>query len=102
MAVTSFKHWLGALLLAVLSFNLASAKVVDPAKDTAQYHKAFPLFRSSNMAGADKLASGTWLQDPESLLPLLKNPRGEWPDRILVAQAITLRVAGQLCSLGAY
>ena len=58
MAVTSFKHWLGALLLAVLSFNLASAKVVDPAKDTAQYHKAFPLFRSSNMAGADKLASG--------------------------------------------
>ncbi|UNI23311.1 Exo-alpha-sialidase [Purpureocillium takamizusanense] len=65
MAVTSssssssFKHWLGALLLAVLSFShVASAKVDDPAKSTAPYHKGFALFRSSNMANADKLASG--------------------------------------------
>ncbi|MEO3927782.1 exo-alpha-sialidase [Micromonosporaceae bacterium B7E4] len=36
----------------------ALAVVDDPAKDAAQYHTVFPLFRSANMSSPDKLSSG--------------------------------------------
>lgn len=53
-----FKSFLVAFL-AVLSLATAAAvNVPDPAKDAAPYHKGFALFRSKNMAGADKLSSG--------------------------------------------
>ncbi|RYP18668.1 hypothetical protein DL765_003803 [Monosporascus sp. GIB2] len=45
-------------LLVVPSATIAIANVDDPAKDAAPYHKGFALFRSSNMAGADKLPNG--------------------------------------------
>lgn len=36
----------------------AQAAVVDPAKDAAQYHVGFPLFRSANMSTPDRLSTG--------------------------------------------
>ncbi|KAK2603484.1 hypothetical protein QQS21_004344 [Conoideocrella luteorostrata] len=55
MRSTSILHgWLTALLGA----SLGVAAVNDPAKTAAPYSKVFPLFRSSNMDGSDKLSSG--------------------------------------------
>lgn len=53
-----FKNLFTSLLLALLAAGIASANVPDPAKDAAPYHKVYALFRSANMAGADKLSSG--------------------------------------------
>lgn len=51
---TLFHGWFTAMLGA----GLASAAVNDPAKDATPSHKEFALFKSANMAGADKLFSG--------------------------------------------
>jgi sialidase-1 len=52
------KKWLGlAVFTALASFT--TANVPDPAKDAKQYHDEFVLFRSANMASADKLSTGT-------------------------------------------
>lgn len=51
-------NFLVALLFALLTAGTALANVPDPAKDAAPYQKGFALFRSANMAGADKLSSG--------------------------------------------
>lgn len=50
--------WLGSLALWALLAPLSTAAVDDPAKNAAQYHKEFVLFRSANMASPDKLSSG--------------------------------------------
>ncbi|KAL4886721.1 Sialidase [Aspergillus karnatakaensis] len=46
------------LKLLPLLATAALSKVDDPAADKAQSHQEYALFRSANMAGADKLASG--------------------------------------------
>ncbi|EFY93780.1 extracellular sialidase/neuraminidase [Metarhizium acridum CQMa 102] len=45
-------------LTTTLGGSLAAAVVKDIAKDVPPAHKEFVLFKSSNMAGADKLANG--------------------------------------------
>jgi sialidase-1 len=42
----------------MLGAGLGSAAVTDPAKDATPYHTRFALFKSANMAGADKLSTG--------------------------------------------
>lgn len=49
---------LNGWLTAMLGAGLASAAVKDPAKDATPSHKEFALFKSANMAGADKLSTG--------------------------------------------
>ncbi|KAF5012297.1 hypothetical protein FDECE_1678 [Fusarium decemcellulare] len=44
--------------LLLLSARFTFGNVDDPAKDVAPYETGFALFRSSNMANADKLSSG--------------------------------------------
>lgn len=56
---TSLLHnWLTAAVFGLSAATTVSAAVKDPAKDVAQYHNEFALFKSSNMVGADKLSSG--------------------------------------------
>ena len=52
--------WLFAALftLVAVAHPAGLTNVDDPAQDAAQYHKEFALFRSANMANADKLSSG--------------------------------------------
>lgn len=52
------KNLLGLAVFAALA-SFTTANVPDPAKDATPYHDQFVLFRSANMAGADKLSSGT-------------------------------------------
>ncbi|KAK2759167.1 hypothetical protein FQN54_003267 [Arachnomyces sp. PD_36] len=52
------KQWAPALTLLTAMSTLTHARVDDPAGDEAEYHTEFPLFRSANMDGADKLSSG--------------------------------------------
>lgn len=47
-----------AVLFVLLVASIVLANVNDPAKNAAPYHKGFALFRSSNMAKADKLTNG--------------------------------------------
>jgi sialidase-1 len=55
----SLHKWLGAAIVAaVFSAQPGAAAVDDPAADASQYHVEFPLFRSANMANADKLSTG--------------------------------------------
>ncbi|GES62046.1 extracellular sialidase/neuraminidase [Aspergillus terreus] len=42
----------------IAAASCVSANVNDPAKDATPYHVEFPLFRSANMASADKLSTG--------------------------------------------
>lgn len=53
-------RWLFATVFALLAVARPSAvaNVDDPAKDANPYHKGFALFKSANMANADKLPSG--------------------------------------------
>ncbi|SPO07247.1 probable extracellular sialidase/neuraminidase [Cephalotrichum gorgonifer] len=58
VATPSLQRWVCALLVALMAMGPASAVVDDPAKDATPTHSVFTLFRSANMANADKLASG--------------------------------------------
>lgn len=53
-----FKSFKIAFLAIISLAAIATANVPDPAKDATPYHKGFALFRSKNMANADKLPSG--------------------------------------------
>lgn len=51
------KKWISLAAITAMA-TFATANVPDPAKDATPYHSEFVLFRSANMAGADKLSTG--------------------------------------------
>ena len=58
MIYPQFKKLFRLILLGLLVASTVSANVPDPAKDVAPFQKGYALFRSANMASADKLSSG--------------------------------------------